>query len=111
MDVQSPFTHAHGAVIGESDEIDEANEVRSLDRVPSGYLQDAVSIESQPRGPEIVEQGLGKRRGGRVVVLGHDRRQPEDRRDGCPGVRSRTAASAFARWIASLAVATSAGSL
>ena len=41
--------------------------------VPAGHLQDAVSEEADPRRPVVVEQDLGHRRRGRVVVLGHDR--------------------------------------
>ena len=68
----------------EPDHVDESDKVRPLDRVPVGHLEDAVAEEPDPRGPVVIEQGLGDGCGGGVIVLGHDRRQPEDRGDGRP---------------------------
>ena len=112
MDVEATLSDSHRAVVGESDHVDEADEIGSLDRLPSGYPQNAVPEESDPGGPEVVEQRLGhRRRRAASSSWGTIGESPKMEETGAPVCASLTAASALARWIASLTMAISAGLL
>ena len=83
---ESPFAHAGGGAIGETDEVERAGQVRTLDAVAPRQIQHSITEQSRAARPVHVVETVDDRTRSRVVMVGNGGRKTKDRGDRSAGL-------------------------